>query len=331
MKYFKSFSQRLKNMGENEFDDLALELFHLQANSNPVYNAYIEARGIHVNAVSALENIPFLPISFFKTHNVYCGPEFDPARFYSSSGTTGQISSRHYYWSESFYLEHSRLIFEASYGNLSDYHIFALLPSYLERKGSSLIAMVDYFIGQTESTFSGFYLYDYDELLKNLQACSHTNKKVFLIGVTFALLDMSEALKDIPKIDNLIVMETGGMKGRRKEMVREEVHAILKEAFKVNEIHSEYGMTELMSQAYSKCAGKYILPKTMRVYIRDTHDPFTYQQERIGGINIIDLANFHSCAFIETQDLGRITLENELEILGRFDNSDIRGCNLMVS
>ncbi len=331
MKYFKSFSHALKNMGENDFEDMALELFHFQAAENPVYKAYIQARKINPKTISTVVQIPFLPISFFKSQQVYCGPGLDPEKFYSSSGTSGQVNSKHYYWSEPFYLEHARQLFEDTYGNLGDFHILALLPSYLERQGSSLVAMVDYFISQTNSPLSGFYLYDYQKLTSTLSACKESGKKVLLIGVTFALLDMVEGLDELPVLDSLIVMETGGMKGRRKEMIREEVHDHLKMGFKVDAIHSEYGMTEMLSQAYSKGCGKYTLPLSMNVYIRDTHDPFTFQDSKIGGMNIVDLANFHSCAFIETQDLGRKHANGELEILGRFDNSDLRGCNLMLN
>lgn len=331
MKYFKSFSESLKNMGENDFERLALDLFHFQAAENPVYRAYIQARNIDSKKISSVAQIPFLPISFFKTQKVYCGPVHYPEKFYSSSGTTGQISSKHFFWSEKFYLEHAKRLFEEAYGNLDDFHILALLPSYLERQGSSLVAMIDYFITQTNSPFSGFYLYDYEKLVKAFSVCTQTGKKVLLIGVTFALLDMVEEVREIPPLNNLIVMETGGMKGRRKEMVRDEVHDQLRKGFQVESIHSEYGMTELMSQAYSKSSGKYTLPVTMNVYIRDIHDPFAYQESKVGGMNIIDLANFHSCAFIETQDLGKKDAKGELEILGRFDNSDLRGCNLMVN
>lgn len=331
MNYFKSFSERLKNMGENDFERLALELFHFQATTNPIYKAYIQARKIDPSRISTVAQIPFLPISFFKSQKVYCGPSLDIDKFYSSSGTTGQTNSKHYYWSEKFYLEHAKKLFEEAYGSLDDFHILALLPSYLERQGSSLVAMVDYFISQTNSPFSGFYLYDYQKLTDTLSASRGFGKKVLLIGVTFALLDMVEGKNEVPKMDNLIVMETGGMKGRRKEMIREEVHDLLRRGFQVDAIHSEYGMTELMSQAYSKSCGKYTLPVTMNVYIRDTHDPFAYQDRKVGGMNIIDLANFHSCAFIETQDLGRKHENGELEILGRFDNSDLRGCNLMMN
>jgi len=331
MKYFKSFSEAIKKMTEKDFQSMALELFHFQAVANPVYKAYIQARNISLEKISTIEQIPFLPISFFKTQQVYCGSGLNPEKFYSSSGTTGQLNSKHYYWSETFYLEHARRLFEASYGSLKDYHILALLPSYLERQGSSLVSMVEYFISKTNSPFSGFYLYDFQKLSSTLSECRDSGKKVLLIGVTFALLDMVEEMKEIPVLDNLIVMETGGMKGRRKEMIREEVHEYLKKGFRVDAIHSEYGMTEMMSQAYSKCCGKYTLPVTMNVYIRDTHDPFAYQESKVGGMNIIDLANFHSCAFIETQDLGRKYPNKQLEILGRFDNSDLRGCNLMVN
>ncbi|WP_158858379.1 LuxE/PaaK family acyltransferase [Lunatibacter salilacus] len=331
MKYFKSFSESLKNMGHNDFERLALDLFHFQAAENPVYKAYIQARKIDPKKISNLTQIPFLPISFFKSQKVYCGSDPDPNKFYSSSGTTGQVNSKHYYWSETFYLEHAKQIFEETYGSLSDFHILALLPSYLERQGSSLVSMIEYFISQTKSPFSGFYLYDHQKLSDTLTASKSSGKKVLLIGVTFALLDLIEEFKEIPALNNLIVMETGGMKGRRKEMIREEVHDQLRKGFQIDAIHSEYGMTELMSQAYSKSDGIYTLPKTMGVYIRDTHDPFAYQDRKVGGMNIIDLANFHSCAFIETQDLGRIDRSGELEILGRFDNSDLRGCNLMLN
>jgi hypothetical protein len=206
----------------------------------------------------------------------------------------------------------------------------ALLPDYLERNGSSLISMVDYFIKRTKSSHSGFYLYNHGELLENILQLRNDKKKILLIGVTFALLDLAENKGTLPICPNLLVMETGGMKGRRKEMVREEVHGVLKNAFGLKKIHSEYGMTELMSQAYSKGDGKFSLPYTMRVYLRETNDPLSYN-DKTGGINIIDLANFHSCAFIETQDLGRWDEKGHLEILGRFDNSEIRGCNLMVN
>ena len=329
MDYFKSFADRLHNPGGFDFDETALELFHFQAAHNSVYRSYLQARGIGSHKVSQVRQIPFLPIQFFKSHQVVCGDSDIFPAYYASSGTTGAITSRHYIWSEDFYLSHTQRIFEQRYGPLNNYHILALLPAYLERQGSSLVAMADYFIKKSESEHSGFYLYNHQELIEKLECLKEDAKPILLIGVTFALLDLAE--RDLPQLPQLIVMETGGMKGKRKEMIREEVHGILCRSFGLDRIHSEYGMTELMSQTYSKGFGKYLLPDTMRIFLRDTHDPLSWSNRTQGGVNIIDLANFHSCAFIETQDLGSYDQEGNLEILGRFDNSEIRGCNLMVN
>jgi len=330
MQDFKSFSERIKDLKSEDFEPLALELFRFQASENQIYKKYIEARRIDFLQVNNLKDIPFLPIRFFKEFPVVCGNYRDFSGFYSSSGTTGIITSKHYYWSEAWYLNHAKEIFEREYGPINGFHVLALLPSYLERKGSSLVRMADHFIRESKSVDSGFYLYNQNELIEKLISLSDGGKKILLLGVTFALLDLAESNKDLPEINNMIVMETGGMKGRRKEMVREEVHSILKSFFKVSSIHSEYGMTELMSQAYSKGNGKYTLPSTMRVMLRDINDPLSWTTRKQGGINVIDLANFHSCAFIETQDLGSFDEKRELEVLGRFDNSEIRGCNLLV-
>ncbi len=330
MRDFKSFSERLSNFDDGQFEDLALELFHYQSAENEVYKAYLEARKIESKKVKSLEAIPFLPIRFFKDFPVVCGSSSAFSSFYSSSGTTGAITSKHYVWSESWYLGHAQKIFEKIYGPLEGYHVMALLPAYLERPGSSLVAMAKHFIEVSKSEHSGFFLYNQDELLEKLKFLKGGNRKVLLLGVTFALLDLSESGKAFSPMDNLVVMETGGMKGRRKEMIREEVHDCLKAFFGLESIHSEYGMTELMSQAYSKGEGKYTLPATMRVMLRDVNDPLSWSSRSQGGINVIDLANFHSCAFIETQDLGRFDQNGHLEVLGRFDNSEIRGCNLMV-
>ncbi|QDH77692.1 acyl transferase [Echinicola soli] len=334
MNYFKSFSEQVQRMEPGDFEPLAMELFHYQARENTTYKAYLDARGINPVEVKAVDEIPFLPIRFFKSHKVVSGPYEGFESFYSSSGTTGQVTSRHFIWSEEYYLRHSQKIFEQVYGSLERFHVLALLPAYLERKGSSLVAMADHFIKQSGSGQSGFYLYNYDVLIDRLYHLKQLKdgKKVLLLGVTFALLDLAEQFgEDFPQMDNLIVMETGGMKGRRKEMIREEVHAVLTHAFKQRRIHSEYGMTELMSQAYSQGEGKYRLPASMRVMLRDVNDPLSWSPRKQGGVNIIDLANFHSSAFIETQDLGRFDSQGRLEILGRFDNSEIRGCNLMVN
>jgi len=330
MQDFKSFSERVGNLRPEEFENLALELFRFQSTANPIYRSYIEARQINTRSVESVEQIPFLPIRFFKDHKVVSGNQSDFQDFFSSSGTTGMITSRHYIWSESWYLTHTQQIFETFYGRLESFHVLALLPAYLERKGSSLVSMADHFIRQSTSAHSGFYLYNQDELIEKLEFLRKDNRKILLLGVTFALLDLAESGKKFDPPENLIVMETGGMKGRRKEMIREEVHDILKPYFGVNTIHSEYGMTELMSQAYSTGEGKYTLPATMHVMLRDVNDPLSLSSKSQGGINIIDLANFHSCSFVETQDLGRFDENGMLEVLGRFDNSEIRGCNLLV-
>ncbi|PZX54154.1 LuxE/PaaK family acyltransferase [Algoriphagus chordae] len=330
MQEFKSFSSRVSNLKPEEFENLALDIFEFQSQANPIYKQYLEARNIDTNRVKSLDQIPFLPIRFFKDHDVISVSIATMEGYFSSSGTTGMITSKHYYWSENWYLTHAQQIFEAEYGDLNEFHVLALLPAYLERKGSSLVSMADHFIKESNSEHSGFYLYNQDELLEKIELLANDKRKVLLLGVTFALLDLAESGKKFNSAPNLLVMETGGMKGRRKEMIREEVHDILKPFFGVEAIHSEYGMTELMSQAYSKGQGKYTLPRSMRVMLRDINDPLSLSQRSQGGINVIDLANFHSCAFIETQDLGRYDDTGMLEVLGRFDNSEIRGCNLLV-
>lgn len=330
MQDFKSFSDKLSNLKSDEFENLALELFQFQSQSNPIYRKYIEARRLDTMSVKTLDQIPFLPIRFFKDHKVISGNEKNYPDFFSSSGTTGTITSRHYIWSEQWYLAHAQRIFEHDFGALKDFHILALLPAYLERKGSSLVSMAEHFIRKSKSEHSGFYLYNHDELIRRMEMLANDGRKILLLGVTFALLDLAESGKDFTSPRDLIVMETGGMKGRRTEMIREEVHDILKPFFGVDVIYSEYGMTELMSQAYSKGGGKYTLPASMRVILRDVNDPLSIAKRSQGGINVIDLANFHSCAFIETQDLGKYDENGMLEVLGRFDNSETRGCNLLV-
>ncbi|MFC4873663.1 acyl transferase [Negadavirga shengliensis] len=331
MKYFKSFSDKIKTGQVGDFEGTTLELFRYQAEKNPVYRSYIKARGVDAKGIKRIVDIPFLPVSFFKTHQVVTGTSADFPVVYTSSGTTGTVNSRHYVWSEDFYLAHAARVFEAHYGSLDQYHVLALLPSYLERQGSSLVAMVDHFIKKSQSAESGFYLYDHEALLEKLDRLREGQKKILLIGVTFALLDLAEKAARLPANPNLIIMETGGMKGRRREMIREEVHDVLKSAFGAEQIHSEYGMTEMMSQAYSKGEGIYTKSAWVGVYIRDTHDPFNLESRKSGGINVVDLANFHSCAFIETQDLGTVHADGSFKVLGRMDNSEIRGCNLMAN
>jgi Acyl-protein synthetase, LuxE len=278
--------------------------------------------------VKTIEQIPFLPIQFFKSHDVVSSTDSIQQTF-TSSGTTGMITSKHLVTDISLYEESYRNAFSEFYGNIEDYAILALLPSYLEREGSSLIYMVNDLIERSNNSNSGFYLHNYHELTTKLSELDASGQNVLLIGVTYALLDLVETKKF--NLKNTIIMETGGMKGKRKEMIREELHQMLCDGFGVNSIHSEYGMTELLSQAYSLGNGIFECPNWMSILIRDTEDALTYVENgKTGGINVIDLANINSCSFIATQDLGKKYLNNSFEVLGRFDNSDIRGCNLMV-
>lgn len=327
MDTFKSFKDALYSVNESNFEDIALHLFRFQALKNPVYQHYLKHLNTHIDSIQTISQIPFLPINFFKSQAVRTG-DWAPQAEFTSSGTTGSITSRHLVYDLDFYRELSTRIFEYTYGPLTNYHIVALLPSYLERSGSSLIAMVDHFIKQSDSEYSGFYLYNHKELIENLGTIKRDKRQVILWGVTFALLDLAEAHP--VDLGNAIIMETGGMKGRRKELIREEVHGCLTDRFRVPAIHSEYGMTELMSQAYSQGGGYYACPPWMKIFTRDLNDPFQWVSGRAGIINVIDLANFHSCAFIETQDLGRLSQPGYFEVLGRMDNSDVRGCNLLV-
>lgn len=313
---------------EQEFEKAALDLFQNQIKSNLVYREFCRHLKVQSDQVKSLKDIPFLPIQFFKTHQVITG-SFKPEITFLSSGTTGQVQSKHYVKELALYRESFTRSFEYFYGNIENYVILGLLPSYLERKGSSLIYMVDDFIKKSKYEDSGFYLNELDQLSKLLVELDKSGKKVLLIGVSFALLDLIE--KRSFQLKNTIVMETGGMKGRRKEMIREELHKRLKNGFGVNQIHSEYGMTELLSQAYSKGLSQFECPSHMKILIRDTEDPLHYLDKgKTGGINVIDLANIYSCPFIATQDLGKQVNQNQFEILGRFDQSDIRGCNLLV-
>ena len=320
----------LYDLNAENFENVALELFRHQAQHCPVYERFIHFLGIDPVQVKSLTQIPFLPISFFKTQEVVTG-EWSPITVFESSGTTGTVSSKHYIKDTSFYLAHSQQLFEQFYGPLEAYHFLALLPSYLERGNSSLVYMVDHFIKESKSPYSGFYLDDLSALTKVLhEAYADQRRTTVLLGVSFALLDLVEEVQ--LAMPDLVVMETGGMKGRRKEMIREALHAQLTRGFGVEQIHSEYGMTELLSQAYSKGAGIFKAPPSMKVLFRDLNDPFSIDLNRSrGGVNIIDLANRHSCAFIETQDIGEAYGEDTFGIIGRFDNSDIRGCNLLLS
>lgn len=307
---------------------MALKVFRFQYDNNAVYREFCDLVTKDKQTVKSLKQIPFLPIQFFKSHDVVSTID-EPQAIFTSSGTTGSITSRHLVTDVSLYEQSYRQAFSQFYGNIEDYTVLALLPSYLERQGSSLIHMVEDLIQLSNNSNSGFYLNDYDALVSKLLEQERDNKNVLLIGVTFALLDLIE--KQNFKLENTIIMETGGMKGRRKEMIREELHEILTKGFGVKSIHSEYGMTELLSQAYSLGNGIFECPSWMQIHIRDTEDALTYiSNGKTGGINVIDLANINSCSFIATQDLGKKYDNGSFEVLGRFDNSDIRGCNLMV-
>ncbi|HET8828301.1 MAG TPA: acyl transferase [Pelobium sp.] len=313
---------------ETEFNHTCLDVFKLQYQTIAVYKDFVDALKVRPDSLRHYTQIPFLPISFFKTHQIIEDEAFADVVF-SSSGTTGNIASKHYVQEVELYEQSYLKAFELFYGAIEDICVLALLPSYLEREGSSLIYMVEDLIKKSKHEKSGFFLHNHAELNETLTTLKAQNQKTILIGVTYALLDFVESYPT--KFPNLMVMETGGMKGMRKEMVREELHEILTTGFGVSKIHSEYGMTELLSQAYSKGNGIFECPPWMKVLIRDTNDPLSLLKTgKSGGINIIDLANMHSCSFIATQDLGKTFENGSFEVLGRFDESDIRGCNLMV-
>ena len=313
---------------QKQFEKVALKVFRFQYENNLVYQEFCNFLKVNVQTVKSLQQIPFLPIKFFKSHEVVSNTDNIQETF-TSSGTTGMITSKHLITDVSLYEESYRNAFSEFYGNIEDYVILALLPSYLERSSSSLIYMVKDLIELSNNENSGFYLNNYDELIAQLVELDNAGQNVILIGVTYALLDLIE--KQNFHLKNTIIMETGGMKGKRKEMIREELHKILCDGFGVSTIHSEYGMTELLSQSYSLGNGIFECPAWMQILIRDTEDALTYLNNgKTGGINVIDLANINSCSFIATQDLGKKQPNNSFEVLGRFDNSDIRGCNLMV-
>lgn len=329
MSRINGFREQLQGINAASFSDIALEVFQYQATHNPVYKHYLQVRRVDVNSVKSVHEIPFLPIEFFKSHSIVTG-SWVPAGYFESSGTTGSSTSRHFYPDNTFYAEHALRNFELFFGNIKQYHLFALLPSYLERKNSSLVTMMNHLIKQSNSSLSGFYLYNTDEMLKQIRLAEEMNdRKIMVWGVTFALLDLAEVLN--PDLSHCLIIETGGMKGRREEITRESLHERLMQSFGVSKIYSEYGMTEIFSQAYTQGGMRFYPPPWMRVFIRDIYDPFTLLEEgKAGGINIIDLGNIHSIAFIETADLGRLYSDGSFEILGRLDNTDVRGCNLMV-
>jgi phenylacetate-coenzyme A ligase PaaK-like adenylate-forming protein len=309
------------------FDALALEVFRFQYRHNPVYSSYVNAIGVNPEMVAEPAAIPFLPIRFFKSHEIKTGL-FEPEAVFESSGTTGSVSSRHLIKDLLIYENSFLAGFEQFYGAVKDYCVIGLLPAYLEKKNSSLVYMVNKLIELSRHPQSGFYLYEYNKLAETLKQLELAGQQTLLIGVTFALLDFAEA-HPMPLLHTTI-METGGMKGRKEEIIREELHTSLKKAFSLNYIHSEYGMTELLSQAYSKGRGVFHCPPWMKVLIRDEEDPFHVKNTGIGTINVIDLVNYWSCSFIATDDVGKLNPDGSFEVLGRVDGSDWRGCSLMV-
>lgn len=324
----KSLEKQIFNIRTADaFAHLALEVFRFQYEKVAIYRKFCDLLGVGPEDVKRIEEIPFLPIQFFKSHKILVENAVEEAIF-TSSGTTGQVSSKHYISDIEIYEKSFQKAFRIQYGHPSKFTFLALLPSYLERDGSSLVYMVDQLTKESGSRHSGFYLNEMEALIEKLEYLEKNRQPCILIGVSYALLDLIEA-KNF-KLKNTIVMETGGMKGRRKEMIKEELHAYLKASFGVDAIHSEYGMTELLSQAYSKGEGIFSCPPWMQVLTRDTEDALSFSSPGSGGINVIDLANINSCAFIATQDLGKTNTDGTFEVLGRFDTSDIRGCNLMV-
>ena len=336
---------KIFSVGQKDFEQLALEIFQFQLANNPVYRSYVNAIGVTSAAVDKIEKIPFLPISFFKTDQVKTG-EFNEQIIFESSGTTHTTTSRHYVKYLSIYTDSFTRGFENAYGPVNEWCILGLLPSYLERNNSSLVYMVDSLMKQGKHPQSGFFLYDFENLKAKVLSLENSKQKTLLIGVTHALLDFAESHPI--QLHYTTVMETGGMKGRRKELTRMEVHEQLKKAFGKNNIHSEYGMTELLSQAYSKKKGRFECPPWMKVMMRDEEDPLSVRslesvvdsQKLIthrsplttltGAINIIDLANVYSCSFIATDDVGKLYPDNSFEVLGRMDSSDLRGCSLLT-
>jgi len=321
-------NQLFKPHDQQGFNALCIELFQFQYKNNTSYRQFVDFLGKRPDQIQSYHEIPFLPIHIFKTKQITTG-EFVPEVVFTSSGTSGSVTSQHFVKSKDLYIKSLMAGFNTFFGSPENFVILALLPSYLEREGSSLVLMADELIRKSKHPESGFFLHDYQQLSSMLHQLRRQKKPTILLGVTYALLDMAEQFPmDFPE---LLVMETGGMKGKRKEMVRDELHQQLKTGFGVGRIYSEYGMTELLSQAYSTGEGIFRTPPWMKVLIRDTNDPLTWLSEnQSGGINIIDLANVYSCAFIETQDLGKTYADGSFEVLGRFDNSDVRGCNLLV-
>lgn len=321
--------ERILTTDGSDFAELALLVFQHQATHNPTYRRYLELIDRPAAAVVSERDLPFLPIQFFKNQNVRTGT-WTPVDTFTSSGTTGGTTARHPVRDVAFYRQNTARNFTAAYGRPpEDFCWLALLPSYLERTGSSLILMAEHFIAQSRYSESGFFLNDYRTLLDRLAACQRAGIPTVLLGVSFALWELAERFA--PDLSGVVVMETGGMKGRRREVTRAELHQILRRAFRVEQIHSEYGATELFSQSYSRGGGVFRPSPTLRVYTREVTDPLRLRHDaRTGALNLIDLANVDTVSFLATDDLGRVFDDGCFEVLGRMDASDVRGCNLLI-
>jgi hypothetical protein len=328
MNLINGFKERIEHIENESFDDLALSVFFFQAKNNKIYRQYIDHAGLEIESVTNIDQIPFLPIEFFKWHPVK-SLDWEEECLFRSSGTTGSLRSTHYIEDLEFYRQNSLRIFNHFMGSPTEYVFFGLLPSYQEHNESSLIDMVNHLMSLSPNS-GGYYQDNFRELEQEVKLALDEGKQVILFGVGYALLDF--ALASEQKLDGLIIIETGGMKGRREEIIKSEFYGRLRKGLGAVKICSEYGMTELLSQAYNVEGEYYKCPAQMKVLIRDINDPFSYvKHNKLGGINVIDLANVHSCSFIETQDLGRMATEGFFEVLGRIDAADIRGCNLLVT
>lgn len=329
IQHFAADNSFIDNLNADHFEEIALSLFLYQYEHNKLYRQFTDALHIRPATVKSLQQIPFLPISFFKSHQVVTGPPFEAELLFESSGTTGEVTSKHFVKDAGLYEASLLKGFEHFYGAPEDYTILALLPSYLERSNASLVHMARQLMERSGHPDCGFYLDEWDKLAGTLLRLQQAGQKVILLGVTFALLDFAAAKP--MQLGQTIVMETGGMKGRRQEWTRAQVHDFLKQQWQVPHIHSEYGMTELLSQAYALQDGIFQPSVTMKVLVRDINDPLTVTDEGTGCINIIDLANRDSCAFIATEDIARLRADGQFEVLGRMDHTALRGCSLMTA
>lgn len=323
----EQWNHKIFRVNPDNFEQIALEVFRFQAENNPLYRAYIDILKIKPALIRSLDKIPFLPVRFFKSHEIKT-TDFAPAAVFESSGTTASAPGRHFVKDILLYEQSFLQSFELFYGDINNWCIIGLLPSYLERAHSSLVYMTEKLINLSGHPHSGYYLHEFEKLSLVLTELERRMQKTLLIGVTFALLDFAE--KFPMPLHYTTVMETGGMKGRRKEMIRNDVHDFLKKAFGIKTVHSEYGMTELLSQAYSAGEGIFNCPRWMKILIRDEEDPFLVKEKGAGTINVIDLANVYSCSFIATDDAGRLYEDGSFEVTGRVDGSDLRGCSLMA-